>query len=458
LGFNIYKLHPDFRKSNPVLLALLALFSCALLIDVSVAKWVIMPPSIMIMFILVCLQYINFTNYWWASISTVMLFLLMLGPDFPRLANHGNLAIFICIITLVLYIRKVICRKSISYNTVTLSFRYSLVTIYFIAGFHKLNSGFFSISGSCSTYVSQNLNAVLFGEGFMYPDYMIRCLQIGTIIIEMVIPFGILFYKTRKITAWILLLFHAYLSFCGFSNFSAFAGFLLAGCLFDLNQSRISIKIRNALKVFIFIAIVSSLKAYFFKRFELSSRAIMLMANGILINIGLLYFFYYILKENIDKRKIHNTSLLPYIFIFLITIWGLQGYFGLSNTSTLTMFSNLVTEESRSNHYIINTAKCKIWNFEEDFVTILELPQDSDWGRYYKIENYDLPLLEFKKVAASWVKDSDSKSKLQCKILYRGNVIQINDLAKSEYSKPKWWHNFIYYRRIPKGGFNQCQW
>jgi hypothetical protein len=372
LVFDIYKLHPDFRKSNPALLALLTLFSCALLIDVSVAKWVIMPPSIMIMFILLCLQYVSFTNYWWASISTVLLFLLMLGPDFPRLANHGNLAIFIGIVTLVLYIRKVVYKKSISYDTITLSFRYSLIAIYFIAGFHKLNSGFFSFSGSCSTYVSHSLNLFLFGEGFIYPEYIIKCLQIGTIVIEMIIPFGILFYRTRKATAWILLVFHAYLSLCGFSNFSAFAAFLIAGSILEINQYHISGKIINALKVYVFIAIISSLTAYLIKRFELSNRAIMLMVNGILVNIGLLYFFYFVLRAKAHKRQVYRGSLIPFVFIFLIALWGMQGYFGLSNTSTLTMFSNLVTEQSRSNHYIINTAQTKIWDFEEDFVTILE--------------------------------------------------------------------------------------
>lgn len=434
---------------------LLTLLSCALLTDMSVGKWVIIPPGVMIVFILVCLLYIDHIKHWWASVLCLALFLLVAGRSFPRLANHGNLEVLLCISFFIVYARRIITGKGISSAALTNCFRYSLITIYFIAGFHKLNSGFFTTSGSCSAYVTQGLNLLFFDRHIVYPDILVRLLQFGTIAIEMVVPFGLLFQSTRKITAWTLLIFHFYLSLCGFSNFSAFAAFLIAGCIVNLNEQP-GLKQLKAVKIYILFTIMAAIAAYLSRKFGWGTRQDSLIVNGIIYNIGMFYLFYNLLHKCTVAPIRNNTGTLPLIFAVLITLWGLQGYVGLSNTSTLTMFSNLVTEKSRSNHFIINTRYTKIWEFEEDYVAILKLPaQEMEWGTRYKIENYDLPLIEFKKLARHW---SDTKEKISCTILYKGKTIYINDLANSEFSDTEWWYRFLFYRRIPKEGINQCMW
>lgn len=451
------KLNFSLYNTNKNLLILLTLFCCALFIDISVKEWVVLSPGITVVFILVILLYIDYVKNWWASVVFIALFFLTFISIFPALANHGNLELFFSLAFFIVYGRRMVTGKGISADTVTCCFRYSLITIYFIAGFHKLNEGFFTISGSCSAYVTQGLNLFIYNKYIIYPEVVVKILQYGTIAIEMIVPFGLLFHRTRKVTVCILLIFHFYLSLCGFSNFSAFATFLIAGCVINL-QEQPKLKLLKAVKVYILFTIAAAIAAYLYRKFGWGIRQGALVVNGIIFNVGMIYLFYHLLYRKTIVPSQHKANLLPYLFVLLISLWGLQAYIGLSNTATLTMFSNLVTEKSRSNHYIINTKYTKIWDFEEDYVTIIRLPEEEKkWGKTYKIENYDLPVLEFKKLATRWT-DSYGYKKISCTILYKGKEIELEDIAGSNFNDTKWWYRFLYYRRIPKNSINECMW
>jgi len=385
----------------------------------------------------------------------IVAYFLVFARHYPKMANHTNLAVFCCLLIIVLYILKIFFNKRVSLDTITYCFRFSLITIYFIAGFHKLNSGFFALNGSCSTYISQGFNSFFLSKHINYPDYMVRFFQITTIVIEMIVPVGILYYKTRYYAVCILIIFHLYLSLCGFSNFSAVAVFLISACIIDLKATQLS-KLPRLVKVYIFFVLVSVIVVCVLRHYNLSSRFEALVVNGIFLNCGIVLLFFNI-NKNSSPPVLTPKPILPFIIVMLICGWGLQGYLGLSNTANLTMFSNLVTEQSRSNHYLVNTAKTKIWNFEEDYITILKLPeQEKKWANKFKTVDYDLPVIEFKKQAAEWVRTSNQK--LSCTLMYKNKIIEIDDLSNSSYSKPKWWYRFLYYRPIPKENINKCMW
>src|SRR5690606_11477385 len=100
----------------------------------------------------------------------------------------------------------------------------------------------------------------------------------------------------------------------------------------------------------------------------------------------------------------------------------------------------------------------KIWNFEEDYISIIGLPTENvvEWDRRYDIHDYDLPFIEFKALAHKWIEKSEKK--LSCKIKYRGQTIEIRDISSSEFLARKWWQRFLYYRKNPKEGINECMW
>jgi hypothetical protein len=181
-----------------------------------------------------------------------------------------------------------------------------------------------------------------------------------------------------------------------------------------------------------------------------------MIINGAIFNVGWLLFFYRVLTSNIKDKISYHISPVVMCIIFCVSLWGIQPYLGLSNIGNLTMFSNLVTEKSRSNHFLVNTMYTKVLDFEEDYLRIIKLPKGTKWDDRYSIDNYDVPVITFKNMSGRWA--ARLKGKLPCTILYKGKVIKIDDLRTSSFRRTEWWHRFLHYRRIPLPGVNECMW
>ena len=443
----------SLNKSNPALLLLLAMFSCSLLLNFGSFHWR-HPWVCAVIIAAVGLQLINY-KFWWATVISIIAGLTVMLPLFPRLANHANVEFGGSILILILIARNLFSGKGLRPETITQILRWTLILTYFWAGFHKLNSGFFMTEGSCGTHVMQNMPFVS-RSFFNLNGIGLRVVQVGTIVIEMVLPFGLLFYKTRRFTVLILVLFHSYLSLCNFSNFSAFAGFLLLGSIIDLKSITVDRKLINGVRFYQIFSAASVLASYVISRFGLLHENFIMAVNGVIFNIGWFGLFYIVLSTRQSKSHSVNFSPLCLAICSIISLWAVQGYVGLSNTATLTMFSNLVTEKSRSNHYLINTKYTKIWGFEEDYVTIVSLPKSTKWAEKYSNEDYDIPMIHFKYLCNKWVGENDGK--LSCTFIHHGKSIVVTDLEKSDYSKTEWWYRYLMYRRIPKDGVYSCMW
>ena len=445
-----------FKSINKPLFTLSVLFNCAILIGIGSGYWS-QPYTIAFILTMVGLQFLS-PKFWWTTFLSIISVLLVYIPIFPRITNHGNLEIFIGLFLLFLLVYKF---KSITANTfrpknISYVFRYTLIAVYFMAGFHKLNAGFFSLSETCNLYVSNNLNTLLFGENFKPSLFLIRSSQIITIIVEMLIPFGLLHYKTRKISAWALVLFHFYLTLCGFSNFSALAGFLLTGSLINFNKIEKNYKAFKAVRLYVFFSMLAVLTSFFITRFNLVENTLIRFCNGVIFNLGWLLFFYFLITKTTYKKQKIKPTLLPFIPVLFIILWSGQAYLGLSNSGNLTMFSNLVTEANRSNHYLIDTQKTKIWGFEENLVTIIKISDKYKWEGAGTLDGYALPLIEFKTQVAKWSQKYEGP--IECILIYNGQSIHVDDLKNSQFNDAKWWYPLIHYRRIALDGSNGCSW
>ena len=450
-------LNSKFYNSKDSYFILLVIYNCSLLMSIGSGPWKY-PWMTAFIVVMVGLQFLS-KAFWFTTFLSFIPFYFVHIPLFPRLTNHGNLEVFIGFIILffIIFKFKKIKNQSLDYTQIRDVFIYALVTTYFITGFHKLNSGFFDITSSCTKYVSSTFNEFLFGSNFKLSPIIIRITQILTILFEMVIPFGLLFIRTRKTTIWLFVSFHFYMSLCNFSNFSALAGFLLCGCIIDFNLNEKSRKqILKGLRVYIFFVLTSVLLSYFITRLGFLNRSFVRVYNGIFFNIGWVIFFLVLLKNSTNTKRYSKLRGLPIIFVLFITIWGVQPYLGLSNAGNLTMFSNLKTEKSQNNHYIINTKKTKIWDFEEDLVTMINVPDSLKWQHRGSLKGYQLPLIEFKSQANLWI--NKYQENIELTISHKGKIINIPNLKSSEYSKVKWWYNYVYYRRLPEGKINECLW
>src|SRR5690606_24274196 len=121
---------------------ILCLFNCALLMHIGSGHWLYQKTTAFIV-VMVGLQFLNF-RIWWATLLSAMAFIIVVVPSFPRLANHANIETLLGIALLILSLYYSF-KKEIKVNPQLISntFRFGLISLYFMAGFHKLNYGFF---------------------------------------------------------------------------------------------------------------------------------------------------------------------------------------------------------------------------------------------------------------------------------------------------------------------------
>lgn len=437
---------------------LLTLFNCSFLLSLGAGYWKYQKTTAFII-IMLGLQLLS-RKFWFTTFLSFIPFYFIKLPLFPRLTNHGNIQVFIGLLLLIFIVSNFRKKNKVIPNSNALRqvFLYPLVAVYVLAGIHKLNSGFFDLSFSCTNHVSFKFNNLLFGEGFEPSYFMTRLSQILTVMFEIVIPFGLLFKATRKISVWLLVIFHAGMSLFGFANFSALAGFLLCGCVINFNGSSAYYQsICKALKIYIAVSIASVIMSYAVTRLGISEAQHVRVYNGMIFNIGWFIFFYILLSNTTIKQEYLKLNLNALLLVLFVLFWAGQAYLGLSNAGNLTMFSNLKTEKSRSNHYLIDTKYTKIWSFEEDIVTIIQIPDELKWQHSIPLEPMSqLPLIEFKSQANSWV--NSIKDTIELSIKYQDKIIHIKNLKDSEFSEVEWWYHYVYFRKISAGNNNECLW
>lgn len=117
------------------------------------------------------------------------------------------------------------------------------------------------------------------------------------------------------------------------------------------------------------------------------------------------------------------------------------------------MFSNLITEQSRSNHYLVDTKKTKLVYWEEDYVEILKL-NDSLKNQY--LEGYNIPTTEFKYLTHSWVQQVAYP--LNATVVYQKDTLTISDLRNSKFNQVQWWYKYVPFRKTKPQGSQPCLW
>jgi hypothetical protein len=443
----------DFIIRNEAVLLLLTLFNCAILMNFHDLFW---SRKIMVggLLLSVIVSFINF-RLWIAVLGSICISFIYFIERFPRLANHGNIEFFVEIGILTLLLCRFFDSKlKIRPGLIGYLFRVSVVSIYFYTGFNKLNTDFFNPCVSCVNEISDYILGNFIGNKISISDNLSLLFQYLAIIMEMIVPFGLLFYQTRKGTAILLLLFHFYLNFAVYADFSALAVFLILGSILDFESKKVHRKIIQSLKYYIGFTLLAFIIRQLLIKYNMNPYYYGFI-EGSVLNIGWIIFFYTFFKNYESKiYQYEKKYTLPISICFiLISFWTLRAYVGLGNSGNLTMFSNLNTEKERSNHLLINTKYTKIVDFEEDAVLILKL---HDTLKKHKLENFRIPISEFRFLSNHWSKRY--KIKLNCILVYKNDTIKIDDLKNSSFVETKWWYKYLYFRKIQPNGPNECLW
>ena len=380
---------------------------------------------------------------------------------FPNTANHANLAILMGSFLLApSIVRNVFRSKAGNHKNIDAgpiaAVRAIATCVYFWAAFHKLNTDFFNPEVSSAVWYLDKLHGVVTGQHISdawltaLAPYAIwsAILTEGFIFIFLLVP------RFRKLGICVGCALHLFLSLGGFADFGlimigAYASFLPDTPFQDQR------KIKVGLSVMATGLLLATIFRYGFEQWMNFSPEFSEFTFGIIaapiFALSCLAF-----ALNSDLCSIDNApKRYSIVAFFVLCLWCLFPYIGLSNQGNLTMFSNLITFADRSNHLIINTRKTKIFAFEEDVVEILEIDGFARFHSNQDVTRSYLPLVSFSRSVELWKRHNSAPNGIVFR--YRDEEHTVEDLDDFLPQNP-FASRFLLFRMTPKTGPMKTSW
>ena len=287
--------------------------------------------------------------------------------------------------------------------------RVMLCILYWFTFFHKLNYSYLDPDWSCGARLHLDIN-----ERFsLLPSALwAQYLSIyGTLVIEFLLPFLLLYKRTRPYAIVTGMLFHALLALHPHIGLFSFSATMIA-LYTTLISSSVAAKLspeswmpglwRRALLIPLVVIVLWTLRSWLpFLRLDEALRH--LWKVGFLAYytyaFSCLFLFIRACLRSRDADQSAQGSLgtypLPGVFLLLMFVNGIGPYFGLRTQSSFSMFSNLHTENGVSNHLIM-PAGIQFTNWQKDLVQIIDTNDPELLSA--RDHDYDIVYLELRRV------------------------------------------------------------
>lgn len=377
--------------------------------------------------------------------------------DFPYLANHSNIILFMTMFLLPSRLLLCFRGKPIEDEEQITALRWAVMIVYFLAGFHKLNSGFFEAETGCSFVFANRYFENLGIPVGTWPPWLLPLFPLGTLAMELAPPLLLISARTRNLGIGLLALLHFLLAPIGFTDFSSLGmAFLwLFVPVKFLEKPALEKYIRGAVVIFLGMEV-----GFAYSRWNGVSSKLEFM-EGVVLGLAFLPLWWELFKSGL-KRPALSLPRKPLHALFLLGLlfFGMNNYLGLRTTGTFSMFSNLRTEGERSNHFVLASNPLKFFGFQEDVVKVLYVdPRVEGVYRHMPRAGQKIPLVEFTNVVKRmrWTDHPD----IGIKIEYQGREIQTADLARDsqfDFPVPEWQKRLLTFRLIDESGPQRCLW
>lgn len=384
---------------------------------------------------------------WRLSITSLVVighFLL----DIDDKANHSNFAAILSVIVLIGLVSET-RRGANAWPWMRLTIGWTLVGLYLVAAFHKVNRGFVDPEVSCSLLMLDKLAS----RGGVDADpsgwaWLLVGL-VATAAWEIGAPIAMLSARWRWVGIAVAAAAHTALASIALHDFSAIAVACLA--LFLPADSWAGRKRLLSWLRFVYLgfgasAIVSSL---IFGRVRYSLE----LAGSLLVILSALGVGYLGLRHRADRGT--RLAARPKILVglLLVVAFALLPYIGLRTGGVFNMFSNVRTELGESNHYLL--PDITVFGHQDDVVEILETDL---WWKGEPLEGMAWPVIEFEDFrlgVASWEEPAALTYR------YRGVEYATTDLATEQpIGHVGWLERSVFeFRPIQLDGPpNRCRW
>lgn len=266
--------------------------------------------------------------------------------------------------------------------------RLELIIVYLLAGWHKLNTGFFNLQDSCAVHMYLKI-------GLPAPGDLARWLLIfATIATELCLPVLLTLRRTRNFAVGYGIAFHAFLGITGFYSFSTtmitllflFApdGFIEAATEFWREHKRATLA-AGALAALLFlagIALMHTRAGNFLSVTPIWEET--LHANHWMAAMYWVFFVFGPLSAGFylwlwwrrgatfipDAHCCGPISPIFWIVPALLVFDGLTPYLGLKTETAFAMYSNLRTEGGPTNHLIWRN-RLDLGGYQENLVRVV---------------------------------------------------------------------------------------
>ena len=424
-----------------------------------------------------------------ASGITRIAFLILLAAStahlllvqIPDVANHANLILYCNVVLMCSIAYSLIRRREFPTDEACFAMMRPLlqvttVLMYVLAGFHKLNADFINPQVSCVAVMADGLAKALSAGAFSQATPTVVVALIAGVIAWELIG-GLLlaiprFQGTILAFSWMM---HASFAFIGFVDFAGLALALLFAFVpkpyVDLLNSRVRVPVLGLVipRAHLYFAINvagSMLTLIPALRWRLDGR----FWIGLLFNVAALVFIWRLLtavfaslpRPGWTGVSLRNATTPRWMWVFpvLLLLYGLTSYLGLRTAGNFTMFSNLRTEGTRSNHFLLAGNPLKIWTYQEDVVRFIDV--DDSRARigyqYQNLKGNALPVVEFRKLIRLW---TAAEVNLPMTFEYQGRTYTATDIVND----PRWgrpardWEMILLdFRVIQTEGPNRCRW
>lgn len=422
-------------------------------------------PIIEILLVLVSLFYlIKPTQLWRYYIATICQ-IIVTFYNMPAVGNHVLFrcivgAYFITELTLVWYKTKKFPKFGDSFESrIRVNLRLFILSLYFFATLHKLNSDYLNPAVSCAKvilnmaiglsipFVRYNVNSTLLSNFLIW----------SSLVIELFGPMLLLTKRGFKIGLALLVSMHVFLGIFiidfNFLNF-AFLSLFLAPETVTNTYNKCALKISNwppfkrNLLFSIFVLLCLNFK-FSFQTTDMN-RYLKIAMNDVLFLCMfslVLPFLISAFRDNPPEVSTNKPTLLAFPFLLMWTLTAMGPYLGYKNITAVAMYSNLRVE-GKSNHLLIPKGALQI---SDEVDRLISVPPELFRYLYYQRVSFTIPYrnekillmpeYEMGRIAFYFDLQPFDQKKMPLTHFVRSEIVQ---KAKIYYSQSSWWQRKIY--------------
>ncbi|MCY4484613.1 MAG: hypothetical protein OXC12_17205 [Spirochaetaceae bacterium] len=393
--------------------------------------------------------------------------------DYPRIANHAALQMFVALYLIVMVGAALLRRRSIPFPHIASALRGVAIVVYFYVGFHKLNTGFLDPASSCANWY----HAKLFRSAFDYTgsiqDVLPRIVYEWSpwiVVATELLTFVLLLHRRTRLAGLCTAIpLHLYVSLSGFVDFSSMMHSLMFLFLPAVVADSTSVKrVLSGYRVgAVGIAIVSF---YMIEQWSSGIGAIRTV-QGVAYDLAVIAAVAVIIVTLRQHRSTVVDNAEPVVpvnrgrFMYrmqngvlpaLIFVWGAFPYIGLSSYGSLTMFSNLVTAPAYENHLLVHPDATDLFGLQRDLVQVIDMEQRLARNFRHSPIGELVTRSEIGYQVRRTMRDHDQP--LMAFLLENGEPTFYEDLRQSHYAAWPFATRWLFFREIDPVGEAKCRW